>query len=164
MKTAWEILKDKGHREIYSVPPETTIRETLEVMAGHRIGSILVREGDSYVGIWTERDLLWNSKEDGFDPRTSRVGDFMVRDLVFTPHDDTVYALMDKLLGRRHRRILIEKDGEFVGILSAGDVMKACLQEKAEELENLKAILGWEYYEDWKGVKRGQTGFLPGAD
>ena len=164
MKTAWDILQDKGQLEIYCVPPETTVREALRVMTDNRIGAILVKQGDQYVGIWTERDLLWNSVDDGFEPSTSRIADVMVTDLVLTPHDDTVFALMDKLLGRRHRRMLIEKDGELVGFLSAGDVMKACLQEKSNELDHLKAIVSWEYYEDWKGAKRGGTAFPPGSD
>ena len=51
-----------------------------------------------------------------------------------------------------------------MGILSVGDVMKACLQEKSGELDNLKAIVSWEYYEDWKGARRTRAAFPPGAE
>ena len=50
--------------------------------------------------------------------------------------------------------MLIEKNGRFIGLLSAGDVMKACLQEKSAELEALQAMVNWEYYEEWKSRSR----------
>jgi hypothetical protein len=48
------------------------------------------------------------------------------------------------------RHLLIEKNGEFIGVLSSGDVMKANLNEKTKELEELNAMVSWEYYENWR--------------
>ena len=57
---------------------------------------------------------------------------------------------MDKFLGKHMRHLLIEKNGEYIGILSIGDVMRATMLEKDEELKRLNAIVSWEYYENWK--------------
>ena len=73
----------------------------------------------------------------------------MTKSLIFAPHTDTVYNLMDKFLGLRVRHLLIEKDGETIGMVSSGDVMKASIQEKDAELKQLNSMVGWDYYENW---------------
>ena len=149
MKTAVEILNEKG-ADMICVSPDTTIFDTLNKMLESKIGAILVKDGDKIVGIWTERDLMRNAVEPGFDPKTAKIGDYMTTDLLAAPYNATVYYLKDQFLGRRLRHLLIERDGEYIGILSTGDVIRASLYEKDQELRNLNAIVSWDYYEDWR--------------
>ena len=58
--------------------------------------------------------------------------------------------LKDKFLGLKLRHLLIEKEGKYIGLLSIGDVIKASIQEKDQELKNLNAMVSWEYYENWR--------------
>lgn len=153
MQTAADILMEKD-REMISVSPDTTIMDALKVMIEFRIGAIIVKDGDTLVGIWTERDLMRNVLTDGFDVNTARIGDFMTKRLFSVQHTASVYSLQDQFLGKRLRHLLVEKEGELIGILSAGDVMKATLTEKSQELEALNASIKWDYYEDWKWKKR----------
>jgi signal-transduction protein with cAMP-binding, CBS, and nucleotidyltransferase domain len=74
----------------------------------------------------------------------------MTRGLSYAPHTDTVYELMDKFLGLRLRHLLIRKGEDFIGLLSIGDVTKACLQARTKELEELHEVVSWEYYEEWR--------------
>lgn len=149
MKTAEEMVKEKGG-EIISVSPDTTIQDTLRVMLQHRIGAILVKDGDSLVGIWTERDLMSDTLKPGFDPATELVKDHMTTGLQFARHDESAFDLFDKFLGIRLRHLLIEKDGQYIGLVSTGDVIRTCLNERTTKLEELNAMVSWEYYEDWK--------------
>ena len=55
-----------------------------------------------------------------------------------------------KFLGRRIRHLLIKEHDEYVGILSVGDVMRANLQQRAEEYKDLNEMVSLEYYENWK--------------
>jgi signal-transduction protein with cAMP-binding, CBS, and nucleotidyltransferase domain len=93
--------------------------------------------------------LLRNTLDDGFDPRTTPIDSVMTKTIVTAPSSDTVYNLMDKFLGLRIRHLIIEKDGDIIGMLSSGDVMKASIQEKDEELKQLNSMVGWDYYENW---------------
>lgn len=149
MRTAEEMLKEKGDHMIY-VSPETTISDALRLMIEKQIGAILVKEKDQIVGIWTERDLMRNTITAGFDVSSAKVADYMTTGLKAAPHSDTVYKLLDKFLGLRLRHLLIEKEGEYVGLLSIGDVIKASLIEKDQELKKLNAMISWEYYENWR--------------
>lgn len=155
MRTAEQILREKERgQEIVSVPAEATVREALEVMLAHRIGAIAIKEGGKIAGIWTERDLLRNTVSEGFDPKTTRIRDVMVRSLLSAPHTATVFQLLDMFLGRRLRHLFIEKDGEYIGLLSTGDVVRAALLDKTEEARELSSLLNWEYYENWYPKKK----------
>jgi CBS domain-containing protein len=148
MKTASDMIREKGDK-LFTVQEGTIIFDALTLMNTHKVGAILVTRDEKPVGIWTERDLLRNTLDSAFDPRTTRIEDVMTKDLIFAPHTDTVYNLMDKFLGLRVRHLLIEKDGEAIGVVSGGDVMKASIQEKDEELKQLNTMVGWDYHENW---------------
>jgi CBS domain-containing protein len=153
MKTAEDILNVKGS-EIICVEENTVVCEALKVMLSHQIASVLVKREKSIVGIWTERDLVKNCVVEAFDPKESLVGDYMETKLLFAQHDETPYQLMDKMLGQRMRHLLIKKGDEFVGILSAGDVVRACMHEKDDQLKAMNEMVSWEYYENWKWDRR----------
>jgi signal-transduction protein with cAMP-binding, CBS, and nucleotidyltransferase domain len=149
METAKDMLGGKP-QELITVPVGTTISETLKTMNAHRVGAVLITRDKTVVGIWTERDLMRNAVAEGFDLKTALIDDYMTRDLVSAPHTDTVYNLMDKFLGRRIRHLLIEENGEYIGLLSGGDVMKCVIHEKDAELRQLNSMVSWDYYENWK--------------
>lgn len=153
MKTAEDILNIKDS-EIISVEEDTVVSEALRLMLSHQIAAVLVKRDQKITGIWTERDLVKNCVAEGFDPQKSLVKDFMKTELVFAQHDETPYQLMDKMLGKRMRHLLIKKGGEFIGILSAGDVARACMHEKDDQLKAMNKMVSWEYYEDWKWDRR----------
>jgi len=149
MKTAQDMLDVKGGGML-TVSEESTVFESLKLMTEKRIGAILVGEGGDIKGIWTERDLTRNTVADGFDPKKTKMKDVMITKLRSCPHTANILEMMDMFLGLRLRHLLVTKDGAFVGMLSAGDVMRASLAEKSRELEELNAIFKWEYYEDWR--------------
>lgn len=153
MYTAEDILNEKN-REMITATPETVIKDALKIMVENQIGAILVKENDQIVGIWTERDLMRNIISDECDISTAKLGDYMTKDLKFAPHDASIYKLLDIFLGKRFRHILIQKDEKFIGILSMGDVIKANLNQKTKELQDLNAIVSWEYYENWRFTKK----------
>ena len=137
-----------------SVSPDTTLYDALIIMVKKNIGAMLIKNDDKIVGIWTERDLMKNTLKSGFDPKIAKIKDHMTKTLISTPHNATVYNLQDKFVGKRLRHLLVEKDGEFIGILSPGDVMRATLDEKDHELKDLNAKVSWDYYEDWRWKTR----------
>jgi CBS domain-containing protein len=149
MITAEDILKDKGD-EIICVSPEHTLLEALKVMLAKRIGAILVKEDDVFVGIWTERDLMRNTVNEDFNPAAAKIKDYMSTGLMAAQYSESIYSLMDKFLGKRLRHLLIEKNNKYIGFLSAGDVTKALLIEKTQELEKLNKLVNMDYYENWR--------------
>jgi signal-transduction protein with cAMP-binding, CBS, and nucleotidyltransferase domain len=149
METAKNMVEGKG-REIVSVPVGTTLFASLEKMNQNKVGSILVTRDEKIIGIWTERDLMQDIIKESFDLKKALIEDYMTTHLISAPHTDTVFNLMDKFLGLRIRHLFIEEDGNIIGLVSGGDVMKCVIHEKDSELKQLNSMVSWDYYEDWK--------------
>jgi CBS domain-containing protein len=152
-RTAEELLNEKGG-EIHSVSPDTTIYDAVKVMTEKRIGAILVTKGEDFVGIWTERDLMQNIVTPGFDAKTATVGEHMSTKLVTVAHDASVFTLADRILGLRVRHLLVQRVGRLIGLLSSGDVLRAGLQLRTEELKKLDGLVHLEYYDEWRWEKK----------
>ena len=150
--TARDILREKGGH-LVTINSDATVHQALTVMTQNRVGAIVVLEDEKIVGIWTERDLMFRVLEEGFDPKTARLKDNMSTSLISANVNDQAYQLYDKFLGRRIRHLLVEEDGEYIGILSVGDVMKANLRQASDDLRELNEMVSLEYYENWKEVQ-----------
>ena len=148
MKTAEDIIAEKGSETVY-VSKEQTLFEAIQLMNEKQIGAILVKEGDDFVGIWTERDYLRNSSDPDFSPQTVKVGDYMSSPLHFASHDANLTQLEEMFLGLYLRHIPVQKDGSFIGMVSIGDVLRANLLEKDDQIKQLNSLASWQYYENW---------------
>ena len=151
-RTARDILKEKGGHMI-TISPDGTVFQALTIMTQNKVGSIVIVEDEKIVGIWTERDLMYRVLEEGFDPKKALLKNNMSESLVSANVNELAYQLYDKFLGRRIRHLLIEEEGEYIGLLSVGDVMKANLQQKTEEYSELNEMVSLEYYENWKEIQ-----------
>ena len=149
MHTAEDIVKDK-QRDIVSISWDRSIQEACQKMVNLKIGAILVRKDDRFVGIWTERDLLRKTTSEGFDPRNEKIGDHMSSPLKTAPHSTRIHKLQEMMLGLFLRHLPIEKDGEFIGLLSIGDVLRASLIDMDHQLKEINAYMTWDFYENWR--------------
>ncbi len=148
MKTAEDILNEK-RRDAVWIAGDRTVMDAVKMMADNSIGAILIKEGDRFVGIFSERDLLRNTADPNFDSAIAKVSDYMSKPLHCAPHDMPLIRLKEKFLGLFIRHLVIEKEGRQIGMLSIGDVMRASLLEQDMQIKELNAVASWEYYDDW---------------
>jgi len=152
-KTAEDLLNEKGS-DIHAIGPDASLADAIAFMNKNNVGAILVRDGVNYIGIWTERDLLRAVADDGFDIRSAKIRDHMQTKLICARHDEPLFSLIDKILGLRIRHLLVMREGQFIGMLSVGDLLRAALHERTEELQRLQDIVKLEYYDEWRWQKR----------
>ena len=88
LMTAENILAQKGG-ELFSVALDATVHSALAMMLQNKVGSMLVKDENPIFGIYTERDLMRNSIEVDFNPKTARIGDHMSKGLKYAPHTGT---------------------------------------------------------------------------
>lgn len=153
MKTAEDIVKDKK-REIVSIAWNQTVDQACRKMIEHKIGAILVKKGEELVGVWSERDLLRNITKEGFDPKTARIGDYMTTQLHTAPHSTRIHKLEEMFLGLFVRHLIVEKEGQYIGFISIGDVLRAGLLQKDRQFKQINEYVSWDYYENWKWGRR----------
>lgn len=148
MHTAQDILKEKKLKMV-SISHDKSIFNAIQIMVEKKVGAILATKKEEIVGIWTERDLLRNLLEPNFDPRKAKIKEYMISPVIGVSFDTPLIKLQEMFLGLYIRHILIKKGNKNLGLLSIGDVVRANLLNKDEEVKALNAIAGWEYYENW---------------
>ena len=138
-----EILKVKGNI-LYTVPPETGLLDAINLMTEKDIGSLVVMNDGSLVGLLTFREVIRAVHANQGSVGQGTVGEHMTRD-VLTMSPDTDVNDIRRLMLERHARYVPVMDGKvLLGVMSFYDVAKSILEAQNFENTLLKA-----YIRDW---------------
>jgi len=133
-----DILRSKGSR-VYTIGPDQTVLEAVALLVEHRIGALLVQDGAGAVaGIISERDVLRECQHHGAELGRIPVRDVMTPDLIVCAPGDEVGHAMALVTEHRVRHLPVMDDGEVAGMISIGDLVKACLDDAQHENRFLK--------------------------
>jgi len=141
MKKVADILSHKGGNRITSVNPETTVLEALQIMADQNIGSVMVMQGDLYLGIVTERDYSRKVILKGKSSTDTKVAEIMTQDLPHVTLQDTIEFCMQLLSDRNIRYLPVFDNNVLCGIVSINDVVKETILTQQETITHLKDYL-----------------------
>lgn len=135
---ASRILSEKG-REVFTIAPDTSLLHAARELTDRRVGAVVIKEdGGQPQGVFSERDLAREIAGGGAAVLTEPVSGVMSRDLVTAGLSAGIDELMGLMTQRRVRHVLILEDGELVGLVSIGDVVKRKIAEAEAEAESLK--------------------------
>jgi CBS domain-containing protein len=136
MTNVREILNAKG-ADVWSVTPDATVLEALQIMADRDVGAILVREGGRVVGIVTERDYARKITLLNRRSKNTPVRDVMSGRVLCVEPATTVEECMALMTDKRVRHLPVLDGGELAGVVSIGDVVKAIISEKEFLIDQL---------------------------
>ena len=138
MTTVNQLLQVKGN-DVWSVTPSTTTFEAVKLMADMNIGSLLVIENDEIVGIFSERDYARKVALLNRSSKTTPVGEIMSSPVVSVRPDQNLQKCMALMTDKRIRHLpVIDENGELMGIISIGDVVKAVISEQEVIINHLQ--------------------------
>jgi CBS domain-containing protein len=138
MKTVQDVMRTKGNK-IYSVAPDTTVFDTMKLMAEKEIGAVLVFHEEQMVGIFSERDYARQVILKGKASKDTPVREVMTSRVAYVRPEQTVDDCMALMTDKKIRHLPVLAEGKVTGVLSIGDVVKAVISEKQfliEQLEN----------------------------
>jgi CBS domain-containing protein len=116
--------------------PGTPVGEVLALMDKHRIGCLVVVEGDKPVGIFSERDALHKIGERAGELAARPVSEFMTaRPETLVADAKIAFAVQRMDLGGYRHLPIVGKQGELVGIISARDILRHLTSELARQGE-----------------------------
>lgn len=144
MSCARDILKTKGN-DVWSVPPDTTVLETLKLMAGRGVGAVLVMEDGQLAGIFTERDYARKVVLAGKSSREATVSEVMTRDVVCVSPERSVDECMALMTDRRVRHLPVVNGEDVVGVVSIGDLVKAKIADQKHTIEQLQSYIAGQF-------------------
>jgi len=135
------ILQSKG-RAVHTLPTGASIAEAVEMLNTRRIGAIVVTTADGKVaGILSERDVVRHLGKDWSSLSSRPVSEVMTKDVVTMSRRATIAEVMERMTERRIRHLPIVDNGELVGIVSIGDVVKRKIEETEQEATALKEYI-----------------------
>lgn len=137
-----QILKMKDSEGVLTLPPGTTISDAAAMLSKYKIGSVIISaDGKLPLGILSERDIVRGLAENGAGCLGETVDDLMTRKLVSCRRDETADDVLEKMTVGRFRHMPVLEDGQMVGLISIGDVVKARLSELAMEKDALEGMI-----------------------
>jgi CBS domain-containing protein len=119
----YEILEEKGG-EVLKVDAEASVFEAVQLMVEKNVGSLLVTEGGDITGIVTERDYLRRVALEGRTDRETPVREITSSPLIVASPETTVDECMALMTDRRIRHVPVVEEGNVVGVVSIGDLVK----------------------------------------
>lgn len=127
-----DILATKG-KEVLTIEPTSTMADAVDKMVSHRCGSLVVCEGESMVGIISERDVLRaiSGASETLDKITVEVR--MTKDVITGAPDQNINDTMGLMTKNHVRHLPVIDNGKLAGLISIGDVVKAQHQKLAME-------------------------------
>lgn len=138
MRTVEQLLLVKGNT-VWTIEANATVFEALQLMAEKEIGALAVTEGGKLVGIVSERDYARKVDLHGTTSRTTRVAEIMTSKVIYIRPEQPVEDCMALMTDKHIRHLPVLKDGEMIGIISIGDVVKEMISEQGfiiHQLEN----------------------------
>ena len=138
MITIKELLKKKSG-DIWSISPQASVYQALELMAQKEVGALLVIENDKLVGIFSERDYARKIILKGKASKDTAVGELMTTSVYYVTPDNTLEEAMALMTSKHIRHLPIMNQGKLSGIVTLGDVVKKIISEQKltiDELEN----------------------------
>ena len=123
------ILASKG-REVVTIAPSVSLASAVGLLVEKRIGAVLILGADRrVVGILSERDVVRALAERGAGALEESVSQTMTRKVSTCNENESVLNIMERMTEGRSRHVPVVDQGELVGIVSIGDVVKHRLHE-----------------------------------
>lgn len=137
-----QILKSKADDAVVTVKPGTTIREAANLLAKHKIGTVVISEdGKQPMGILSERDIVQQLAERGGAILTEPVESYMTSKLITCSLQASADVVLSTMTEKRFRHMPVIENGEMVGLITLGDVVKARLSELKMEKDALEGMI-----------------------
>ncbi|MBI2946182.1 MAG: CBS domain-containing protein [Verrucomicrobia bacterium] len=139
------ILKQKNS-PLWSVSPDTTVFETIQLMADKNIGAVLVKAGEKLVGIMSERDYTRKVAIKGKSSKETRVKEIISTPVLTVTPNHTVEECMRLMTENRIRHLPVLDGEKVVGVVSIGDLVNWVISAQSVAIKQMENYIAGNYY------------------
>jgi len=138
--TVGHILQHKGS-QVFSVPPTVSVFDAIKTLAERNVGALLVMDGDTLVGIFSERDYTRKIILKGRSSMNTHVGEVVSTPVRTVTPDDTIEDCMKVMTEHRIRHLPVVNADKVVGVISIGDLVNWTISAQKAALEQMQSYL-----------------------
>jgi CBS domain-containing protein len=140
MQTIRQILKNKG-RKTWTITPTTRVFDALQVMAEKDVGALLVVDGKTLVGVFSERDYARKVILLGKSSKVMRVVEIMSSPPIFIEPENTVEKGLALMSAKHVRHLPVMEKGRLIGIVTIGDLVRSLIDEQKVVIDHLEKYI-----------------------
>ena len=123
-------ILDKKGQFVWTIRPDDTVFAAIKEMARKDVGALVVVDNGDPIGIFTERHYARNVFLKGRSSPTTVVKDVMRTGFLYVTPDRTVEECMAIMTVERVRHLPVMDDGNLVGLISIGDLVKSIIEDR----------------------------------
>ena len=137
-----DILSQKQISGVSTIRRRETMKQLSKQLSEMRVGALVVfDESDKMVGVISERDVVGALSAGGEVALKDAVEKHMTADVVTTEPTETAESVLEKMTNGRFRHMPVLDNGELVGVVSIGDIVKARIELLQREKEAMEAFI-----------------------
>jgi CBS domain-containing protein len=138
--TISEILSHKG-TQVWSISPEATVFDAIQLMADKNIGALLVTQADKLVGILTERDYTRKVALKGKSSKQTAVKEILSGQVIHVTPDHSVEDCMRLMTDHRVRHLPVLESDRIMGVISIGDLVNWIITAQISTINQLQTYI-----------------------
>ncbi len=135
-----EILSGKGG-VVWSVPPDATVLEAIQMMADKNVGALLVTKDNHLVGIISERDYTRKVVLKGRSSKDTPVREIISGKVISVSPDHTVEECMRLMTEHRIRHLPVVQGAKILGVISIGDLVNSIISHQTSAIQQLETYI-----------------------
>jgi CBS domain-containing protein len=144
MTTAAQILNSKPDKTIYTTTPAASVFDAVKLMAEKSIGALVVMQGETVVGLITERDYARKIVLMARSSKETPVRDIMTSPVMYVRPDQTSEECMVLMTENRVRHLPVMDKDKLIGLISIGDLVKDVISEQKFIIQQLEHYIAGE--------------------
>lgn len=135
-----DILNHKGNN-VWTIAPDATVFEAIQMMADKNIGALLVIEGEKLIGIISERDYTRKVILKGRASKETLVRDILSGKIIFVTPDHTIEECMRLMTEHRIRHLPVLDGTRIAGVVSIGDLVNWIISAQNSAIHQLQTYI-----------------------
>ena len=134
-------LLDKRDPALFKVAPHVMVFDGLQLLADHGVGAMLVMDGDTLVGVFSERDYTRKVALKGRNSRETPISEIMTANVITVAPETGTRACMALMSQHKIRHLPLVENGKVFGMISIRDIMDDIIADHEHTIEQLQTYI-----------------------
>jgi CBS domain-containing protein len=126
---------------LFTVQKKAMVSEAVGLMADHNVGIVIVLDGSSLAGVFSERDLVRRVLHQGLNPVRTPLGDVMTGCVITADAEMDYESAMRSMNEAGIRHLLVTSGSRMLSMISVRDLMRAAIHDRDQEVQQLREYL-----------------------